>query len=174
MKDRKGGEPRRLDDQEDGGDGVRAKDRGKGDKLRGDDGRKRRRDEEIDSRNEIKSGGEDDGRGMEELGSRITNYLKENVREMKQQGAGIFKIFKTHANDNVTGKVKELVTSFEKLGCSGVNLKSKNHESRFKESIGKSYLSPEKRQKEYGHRAEQVGGGGEAASVLQSLYVYQW
>ena len=58
-----------------------------------------------------------------------------------------FEIFKTHANDNVTGKVKELVTSFEKLGCSGVNLKSKNHESRFKESIGKSYLSPEKRQK---------------------------
>ena len=55
MKDRKGGEPRRLDDQEDGGDGVRAKDRGKGDKLRGDDGRKRRREEEIDSRNEIKS-----------------------------------------------------------------------------------------------------------------------
>ena len=45
MKDRKGGEPRRLDDQEDGGDGVRAKDRGKGDKLRGDDGRKRRREE---------------------------------------------------------------------------------------------------------------------------------
>ena len=70
--------------------------------------------------------------------------------------------------------MKELVTSFEKLGCSGVNLKSKNHESRFKESIGKSYLSPEKRQKEYGHRAEQVGGGGDAASVLQSLYVYQW
>ena len=83
-----------MDDQEDGGDGVRAKDRGKGDKLRGDDGRKRRREEEIDSRNEIKSGGEDDGRGMEELGSRMTNFLKENVREKKQQGAGILRFLR--------------------------------------------------------------------------------
>ena len=85
-KDRKGGEPRRLDDQEDGGDGVRAKDRGKGDKLRGDDGRKRRREEEIDRRKEINTGGEDDGKGMVELGSRMTNFLKGNVSEKKQQG----------------------------------------------------------------------------------------
>ena len=66
--DIKGGEQRRLDDQEDKGDGVRAKESLIGDKLGGDDGRKRRREEEIDFRREINSGGEDDGRGMEELG----------------------------------------------------------------------------------------------------------
>ena len=72
---------------------------------------------------------------MEELGLRMTNFLKENFSEKKQQGDGIVK---NHANDKVTGKVKELVSGFEKLGCTGVNLKAKKHESRFKESIGKS------------------------------------
>ena len=70
--------------------------------------------------------------------------LKENVREMKLQGVGICKI---HTKDKITGRVKELVTSFEKLGCTGVNLQSKTPEIRFKESINRSYLSPEKKSK---------------------------
>ena len=50
---------------------------------------------------------------MGELGSRMTDYLKENVREMKHQGD---RIFNKHVNDKDTGKVKELVLGFEKLG----------------------------------------------------------
>ena len=61
---------------------AKAKDSLTGDKLKGDDRRKRRREDQIDSRKEINSGGEDDRRGRGELGSRMTNFLKKNLEAM--------------------------------------------------------------------------------------------
>ena len=87
---------------------------------------------------------EDDGRRMGELGSRMINPLKRNVSGMKHQAGGIFN---TQVKNNVTGRVKELVLGFERMVGSDVNLKSRNHESRFKESIENAYLSPRKRRK---------------------------
>ena len=137
--------PRRVrqeDDAEDN-DGVRE---GRsaivmiGDNTETGERRKRRREGEIDTK--ISEGGEDDRRRKGELGSRMSDNLKRKVREMKNQGVGMFN---KHKNDNGTRRVKELVLGFETLGGPGVNLEVKNHESRFKESIKKSYLSPEKR-----------------------------
>ena len=88
---------RNEDDQEDQVDGVRDSmiDRDMtGDKVKKEEGRKRRSEGERDSRKKINKGGEDDRRGMEEMGSRMTNFLKENVREKKQQGAGILRLLR--------------------------------------------------------------------------------
>ena len=88
-------------------------------------------------------GGEDDDRRMGEL--EVESKLKSKIIGIKQKQKED-KIF-IKQNDNNVGRVKKQVLRFEMLLGSGSDLKFKSHESKFRESLENTYLSPEKRRR---------------------------